>query len=476
MAVHEPVVSVPREADWPELMESRSGRLVLDGCDLEAVARRFGTPCWVASLRGIEANYARFVAAWEARYPKIECHYSIKANHTLELVRTLQAAGGRFDCTGEAEYQIALMCGADPRRCVINGNGKSPAMLRLAAERGVRQVNIDSLGEAERLNAAAVAAGTVVDCVARLQLGYGDLIANDPSYEPTLKIWEGKFGINVAGGEADRVIAYIRDAPGLRFCGLHHHLAFSGVAGDYSIAIETGHHRDTMRELCAYAMRIERDLGVTVERIDCGGGFASGSGIFMVSPGNVGDGTLYPLPTIDQYIDAVTGPVREAFGADRLPVLQFETGRYQVAKDVVLVTEVSDVKDGHSTPPRRFITCDSSMQQYTAKGFQKVAHQVVHCTRADDAPNGLLADVVGQTCAYDSGAEDVYLPDVVPGDLLVMTGHGAYCDTSGTNFNAMVRPATVVVRDGRAALAKRHETVMDIVARHAGPALDWQAP
>jgi len=116
------------------------------------------------------------------------------------------------------------------------------------------------------------------------------------------------------------------------------------------------------------------------------------------------------------------------------------------------------------------------MQQFTAKGFQKVAHQVVHATRADDEANGLLADVVGQTCAYDSSAEDVYLPDVEVGDLLVLTGQGAYCDTSGTNFNAMVRPATAVVRDGRVALAKRHETLMDILGRHAGPHLEWRAP
>ena len=48
----------------------------------------------------------------------------------------------------------------------------------------------------------------------RLQLGYEELIEHDPSYESTLKIWEGKFGINVASGEAERVIAYVRDAPG----------------------------------------------------------------------------------------------------------------------------------------------------------------------------------------------------------------------------------------------------------------------
>lgn len=465
---------VARDADWPQQMTVARGRLALDGCDLGAIAERYGTPVWVASLAGIEANYARFVSTWEAHYPAIECHYSIKANHTLEIVRTLQRCGGRFDCTGEAELQIALLCGADSRRCVINGNGKSQAVLALAAELGVRQVNIDSLAEAQRLNEHAVRAGTVVDCVVRLQLGYEQLIGNDESYTSTLKIWEGKFGVATGNGEAERVVRYIESAPGLRFCGFHHHLAFSGVAGDYSIAIETGHHADTMRELCAYARAIEERLGVTVERIDCGGGYASGRGIFIQSPGNVGDGRLYELPTLEQYIEAVTGPVREAFPADRLPILQFETGRYQVSHEVVLVTAVTDVKDGHSDPPRRFITTDSSLQQFTASGFQRVRHQVLHATRADDAPNGQLADVVGQTCAYDSSCEDVVLPDTDVGDLLVLTGHGAYCDTSGTNFNAMVRPATVVVRDGRAALAKRHETVMDIVARHAGPSLDWQ--
>ncbi len=474
MAVDE-TIEVPREADWPGLMTSRGGRLELDGCDLAAVADTYGSPCWVASLTGIERNYAHFVSAWEARYEGgIECHYSIKANHTLEIVRALQRVGGRFDCTGEAELQIAMLAGADPRRCVINGNGKSPAVLHMAATHGVRQVNIDSIGEAERLNAVALDAGTVVDCAVRVQLRYHDLLAHDASYESTLKIWEGKFGIAIATGEAERVIRFIRDAPALRFVGLHHHLAFSGVAGDYTIEIETGHHRDVMRELCAFGRRMEDELGITIERIDCGGGFASGRGIYMVTPGNAGDGILAACPPLDAYIDAITGPVCEAFPSDRLPILQFETGRFQVSHAVVLVTRVTDVKDGHSTPPRRFITCDTSMQHFTAKGAQKVAHQVVHCTRADDGDNGMLADVVGQTCAYDSMCEDVVLPEVEVGDLLVLTGQGAYCDTSGSNFNAMPRPATVVVREGRAALAKRHETVMDVVARHGGPALDWR--
>src|SRR5262249_59598016 len=114
---------------------------------------RCGTPWWAAPLRGIEHTCAGFVSSGEARYPHIECHSSIKATHTLAIVRTLQAAGGRFDCPGEAEFEIAKLAGADTRRCVINGNGKSPAMLRLAAPEGGRQGNVDPLRRAQRRDA-----------------------------------------------------------------------------------------------------------------------------------------------------------------------------------------------------------------------------------------------------------------------------------------------------------------------------------
>jgi diaminopimelate decarboxylase len=213
-----------------------------------------------------------------------------------------------------------------------------------------------------------------------------------------------------------------------------------------------------------------------VERLDLGGGIPSGRGVFLQSPGNVGDGAFHPLPPIADYATAIAETVRASFPAGALPLLQFETGRFQVANAALFLASVSDVKDGHSDPPRRFVTVDGSMQQFTGKGFMKTAFGTVVANRAAEPANALLADVVGQTCAYDSVAEDVFLPDVEPGDVICLMNHGAYGDTSGTNFNAMPRPAVVVVDDGRAALAKRHETLMDLVARYEGPLLDWQVP
>ena len=263
-------------------------------------------------------------------------------------------------------------------------------------------------------------------------------------------------------------------ASNLRFVGLHHHVGFSGVGEGYRPDLDVMHHAECTRELCEFALVVTERLGVPIERLDLGGGFPSGRAVYLVTPGNVGDGALHPLPATAAYADAITSVVREHFAEDALPILQFETGRYQVANATLLLARVTDVKDGHSAPPRRFVTVDSSMQQFTSKGFTHTAFQVVPVTAPDADDNGLLADVVGQTCAYDSIAEDVVLPDLEVGDVLAFTNQSAYCDTTGTNLNAMPRPAVVLVEAGRAALAKRRETLMDIVGRYAGPALDWK--
>ena len=220
-------------------------------------------------------NYQRFVDTWSAAYPRIECAYSMKANHLLALVQLLADLGASFDCTGETEMQIARIGGASPASLILNGNGKSDAALALAARDGIRQVNLDSIEELRRLERFAETHGTTVDCTVRVQLGYDRLLEIDPAFEPMLKVWESKFGVSVGTGEARRVIDAVLGSPNLRFVGLHHHVGFSAVTGAYDPGLDVLHHREAARELCAFAA----SLGVGLERLDLGGGFPVGRAI-----------------------------------------------------------------------------------------------------------------------------------------------------------------------------------------------------
>jgi diaminopimelate decarboxylase len=468
-------VQAPEWAEWPAAIDQSDGGFLFDGCDLEFVATRFGTPAWVLSLSVVERNYRACVEAWSEVYPRVECAFSMKANHLLVLLRRLAALGSSFDCTGETEMQIALAAGCRPGDLIVNGNGKSDRTLELAASLGARQVNIDSVNEARRLERLARRSGSVVDCAVRVQLGYERLLESDPRFQTMLKAWESKFGAMIAGGEAERVIEAVAESPHLRFVGLHHHVGFSAVTGDYDPDLDVSHHREATRELCEFALA----LGHPIDRLDIGGGFPVGRAISVTAPGREGASSLRPIRPLSAYAGAVAAVVREHFSEGCEPLLQLETGRHQVQDAAVLIARVVDVKLRHGDPPRRVVTVDSSMQQFTQFGFAQTRPRPIVLPRrgieagaiADGA--GELTDVVGQTCVYDAVAERVPLGAVDVGDLVVVPTHGAYTDVSGTNFNAMPRPATVVVEAGQVALAKRRETLMDVLSRHAGPALEW---
>ncbi|MBO0684963.1 MAG: diaminopimelate decarboxylase, partial [Candidatus Dormibacteraeota bacterium] len=73
--------------------------------------------------------------------------------------------------------------------------------------------------------------------------------------------------------------------------------------------------------------------------------------------------------------------------------------------------------------------------------------------------------IAGKYCeSTDILASDVTLPAVATGDLLAVPAAGAYTLSMSSNYNGMPRPAVVTVREGRATLIRRRETVDDLLA------------
>jgi diaminopimelate decarboxylase len=80
-------------------------------------------------------------------------------------------------------------------------------------------------------------------------------------------------------------------------------------------------------------------------------------------------------------------------------------------------------------------------------------------------------DVVGRHCeAGDVLVRGAQLPaDLRAGDLLAVPVAGAYQLSVASGYNLVGRPALVAVRDGRARLLIRRETVEDFRAREVHP-------
>jgi diaminopimelate decarboxylase len=87
----------------------------------------------------------------------------------------------------------------------------------------------------------------------------------------------------------------------------------------------------------------------------------------------------------------------------------------------------------------------------------------------------MTADLVGHSCFADQIVLGARFPEVNAGDVVALLETGAYQESSASNFNALPRPATVMVRGTEAEVIRRAETVDDVYGRDQIPAR-LQAP
>ncbi|MEO7854940.1 MAG: diaminopimelate decarboxylase, partial [Rubrivivax sp.] len=127
--------------------------LRLDGCSLDALARRFGTPLFVYSQRAVCDAASAYLEALAGR-PHLLC-YAMKANSNLALLQTLVRAGCGFDIVSGGELERALAVGADASRIVFSGVGKTRAEMTRALHAGVRCFNVESEAELDVLSEQA---------------------------------------------------------------------------------------------------------------------------------------------------------------------------------------------------------------------------------------------------------------------------------------------------------------------------------
>ena len=400
--------------------------LTCDGVSLEAIARAAGTPVYVYSAGAIAERFAeldRALGSWPHRI-----HYAIKANATLAVVRLLRRLGASADVNSGGEIDVARRAGFDPAEMVFTGVGKTAAELERAVELGIGAVNAESSGEIGRIDAIARARGRVVRVALRVNPDV------DAETHPGIAtgLHAAKFGVTP---DVARAMARdIASRPALRLVGLHVHIG-SQIRSPAPLAGAAAVVCDLARELAA--------AGLPLEHVDLGGGL----GIPVA--------TDPPPMSVETYASTLLAAVRPT--GLRLRV---EPGRWLVGPAGVLVTAVVDVK------PRPgggwFVIVDAGMTDFLRPALYGAWH-AIEAVAPRPGP-ALEADVVGPVCeTTDIFGADRTLPPTEAGDLLVIRDAGAYGAVMASNYNRRPSAAEVIVEDGRWTLARRRQTIDDLL-------------
>ena len=487
----------------------RGDDLFVDDCSVPELAREHGTPLFVLSEHKLRTNYRRWRDGFAAYWPApVDIFPAFKANTTLASRHILTDEGAGADVYSESELVGVLSTGIDPARVSVNGGGKSDALLERCVAEGVR-ITVEDLDEPKRIDAIARAQGRRASIRLRVKPDFPSLWRPTGFTEQLATIDMGiqayKSGIPQQYlKELGRAVLAM---PNVDLVGLHLHV---------------GRHDPSLR-FWRGVMRAYADLVATLchawdwrpRELDVGGGFASPRDPFdkrgvrrdvlsslvtyplelmlravghrrryramsgMIEHVLARNPDAPPVPSIEAYAEAVATTLAQRLrsrGIDPEGIrLQAEPGRSMYCDAGIHVARVKAVKRQTVPVSLRWVLTDTTSFFMSGAVFEQYLNRFVIANRACEDPTE-VADIVGHSCAADRILPFVKVPALEEGDLVALLDTGAYQEVSAGNFNALPRPATVLVRGDRAEVIRRAETIDDVYARdHVPLSLQRQA-
>jgi diaminopimelate decarboxylase len=384
------------------------------------VAQTFGTPVYVYDEAKIVENYQRLKHAFGKQDVKL--HYALKALNNTTILKTLRNQGAGLDAVSIEEVYLGLRAGFEAQNIMYTPNCVAFEEICEAVELGV-MVNIDNLSILEKFGARY---GADVPVCIRIN---PHIMAGGHAHISVGHI-DSKFGISI---HQLRHITRLVKHYNLNIVGLHMHTGSDIIDADVFIQ---------GAELLYQAAISFPNL----QFMDFGSGFK-----VAYKEGDI----VTPIEQIGKKIGASFQTFCEEY--DRDLELWFEPGKFLVSESGALLVSVNVVKQTTSTV---FIGVNSGQNHLIRPMFYNAYHHIENCSNTQGEQK--LYSVVGYICETDTFGYDRLISEVREGDVLAIRNAGAYGFSMSNQYNARLRPAEVLVRNGKAHLIRRRETLEDI--------------
>ena len=405
----------------------------LNADNLLRLPAEFGCPVWVYDAQIIRDKIAALHQFDVVRFAQ-------KACSNIHILRLMREQGVKVDSVSLGEIERALAAGYDPKSdsdaIVFTADLIDEATLARVHELRI-PVNAGSVDMLEQLG--QVSPGHRVWL--RVNPGFG----------------HGHSQKTNTGGENSKHGIWYTDLPAaleviqrysLELVGIHMHIG-SGV--DY------GH----LEQVCGAMVRQVIDFGQDMEAISAGGGLSI--------PYREGEEAI----DTDHYY-GLWSAARDKIAAHlgHAVKLEIEPGRFLVAESGVLVSQVRSVKEMGS---RHFVLIDAGFSDLMRPAMYGSYHHIT-ALAADgrDLTQAPLVETVVAGPLCESGdvftqqeggkVETRALPEVKPGDYLVLHDTGAYGASMSSNYNSRPLLPEVLFDHGVARLIRRRQTIQELLA------------
>lgn len=363
---------------------------------IEHLVSRYGSPLFLIDAERVRGQYRRLAAA----LPGVDIHYALKPLPHASVISTLHAEGAFFDLATNGEVELVRQLKVPPDRCIHTHPIKRDRDIRTALAYGVDRFVIDNPDELRKFVKYRNR------CALLIRVSF-----SSPEARCDLS---RKFGAEPAAvPELLRLAGELR----IKIDGLSFHVG-SQAAGPAMFVEAIAR--------CRELMRVASEMGHTPGILDIGGGFP----------------VDYLKPSMP--IEEFCAPIRAALS--QLPAAMrviSEPGRYLSAPVAIAVASVM----GRALRGGRwwYYLDDGLYGSYSGQVYDHAVYPVEALVPAGETYPSVLA---GPTCdSIDVINEDLALPKLDVGDIIVGRAMGAYTWASASEFNFFPR-ATVLALDG----------------------------
>jgi ornithine decarboxylase len=380
-----------------------------DPFSAEAVRRlvgRYGSPLLIIDAERIRAQYRRLAAA----LPGVDLHYALKPLPRAEVIQVLREEGAWFDLATNGEVDLVRRLGVAAARCIHTHPIKRDGDIRTALDFGVTTFVVDNPDELRKFVKFRQRASLLIrvsfrspDAVCDLSRKFGC----DPEAVPALLALATELGVEVAG--------------------LSFHVGSQAAGPEMHVRAIA---------VCRDLMRAAAKTGSALRILDIGGGFPVDY--------------LRAAPPIEDFC----APIRAALATldDGVRTIA-EPGRYIAAPAAVAVASVMGraQRDGRWW----YYLDDGVYGSFSGQLYDHAKYPVTALVPPGETFPCVLA---GPTCdSIDVIDEQLELPKLDVGDLVMGRMMGAYTWATASEFNFFPKPTVLALDRGK-------------LLREAGPA------
>ena len=404
-------------------MQEIDGQLLIEDIPVIDLAKEYGSPLFIYSAKEIERSFQSYKE--EIRDQDLIC-YAVKANSNINILKLLAGLGSGFDVVSGNELKRCLLAGADKKKIVFSGVGKSYDEIKLAIENDILSINIESLGEFERILEISKKLNKPTNCALRVN---PDIKIDSHKYIET-GTKTSKFGLDIES--VNKISELSKENEFVNITTVACHIG-SQISDENLILKSLDYVRDIADQLSAD--------GHDLKFLDIGGGLG-----IQYKDEDKGD------PKI------LLTEVKNKLKDSHYQII-LEPGRSIVGTSGILLTKVEYIKEAGE---KKFAIIDAGMNDLIRPSLYEAWHQVKEVERSEVDME--TYDIAGPVCETgDVLAKDRNLR-IEPNDYLAFMDVGAYGSVMSSNYNSRLKPQEILVSKDAVKVIKKKESFEDLIA------------